>query len=41
MAHTCNTSYLEAEMRRIMVQSQPRQIVYEILSGKYPTQKMG
>jgi hypothetical protein len=29
----------EAEIRRIMVRSQPRQIVPEILSQKYPTQK--
>jgi hypothetical protein len=28
----------EAEIRRIMVQSQPRQIVSETLSQKYPTQ---
>jgi hypothetical protein len=30
---------LEAEIRRTVVQSQPRQIVSEILSGKNPTQK--
>jgi hypothetical protein len=29
----------EAEIRRITVQSQPRQIVRETLSRKYPTQK--
>jgi hypothetical protein len=29
----------EAEIRRINVQSQPGQIVEEILSRKYPTQK--
>jgi hypothetical protein len=29
----------EAEIRRIMVQSQPRQIVHENLSGTYLTQK--
>jgi hypothetical protein len=29
----------EVEIRRIMVQSQPRQIVHEILSQKYSTQK--
>jgi hypothetical protein len=29
---------LEAEIRRIMVQSQPRQIVHKTLSQKYPTQ---
>jgi hypothetical protein len=28
----------EAESRRIKVQSQPRQIVHETLSRKYPTQ---
>jgi hypothetical protein len=29
----------EAEIRRIEVQSQPRQIVHETLFQKYPTQK--
>jgi hypothetical protein len=29
----------ETEIRRIKVQSQPRQIVLETLSRKYPTQK--
>jgi hypothetical protein len=29
----------EAEIRRISVQSQLRQIVHETLSGKYPLQK--
>jgi hypothetical protein len=29
----------EAEIRRIRVQSQPRQIVRETLSRKYPSQK--
>jgi hypothetical protein len=29
----------EAEIRRIAVQSQPRQTVHETLSRKYPTQK--
>jgi hypothetical protein len=29
----------EAEIRRIVVQGQPRQIVCETLSRKYPTQK--
>jgi hypothetical protein len=28
----------ESEIRRIIVQSQPRQIVFETLSQKYPTQ---
>jgi hypothetical protein len=31
----------EAEIKRIMVQSQPRQIVHETLSQKYPSQKKG
>jgi hypothetical protein len=30
-----------AESRRVTVQSQPGEIVYETLSQKYPTQKMG
>jgi hypothetical protein len=29
----------EVEIRRIMVQSQPKQIIHETLSQKYPTQK--
>jgi hypothetical protein len=29
----------EAEIRRVMVRSQPRQIVWETLSWKYQTQK--
>jgi hypothetical protein len=29
----------EVEIRRMAVQSQPRQIVHETLSQKYPTQK--
>jgi hypothetical protein len=29
----------EAEIRKIMVQSQPRQIVWETLPQKYPLQK--
>jgi hypothetical protein len=36
--HTCNPTQ-EAEIRRIVVQSQPRQIVQETLSQKHPTQK--
>jgi hypothetical protein len=31
----------ESELRRIAVQSQPRQIVHEILSQKYSSQKKG
>jgi hypothetical protein len=30
---------LEAESRRLKVQSEPRQIVYEILSQEYPAGK--
>jgi hypothetical protein len=30
----------EAEIRRMVVQDQPRQIVCETLSRKYPIQKM-
>jgi hypothetical protein len=30
----------EAEIRRIKIQGQPRQIVCNILSQKYPAQKM-
>jgi hypothetical protein len=37
--HVCNPSYLEAEIRRIEVPSQYRQIVLEILVRKYPTQR--
>jgi hypothetical protein len=39
VAHTCNSSYREAKIRRIKVQGQPEQIVQETLSRKYPTQK--
>jgi hypothetical protein len=38
MAHAYNPSY-EAEIRRIVVQNQPRQIAHETLSGKNPPQK--
>jgi hypothetical protein len=38
MAHACNSSYWRAEMRRIMVQSQPEQIVCRTLRKK-PSQK--
>jgi hypothetical protein len=31
----------EAEIRRIVVQSQPGQIVHELLSQKHTTQKIG
>jgi hypothetical protein len=34
VAHTCNPSYSEAEIRRIAVRSQPGQIVRETLSQK-------
>jgi hypothetical protein len=41
MAHTCKPSYYKAEIRRIMVQSQLGQIVYETISQKKkPSQKM-
>jgi predicted P-loop ATPase len=39
VAHTCILATQEAEIRRITVQSQPRQIVLKTLSRKYPTQK--
>jgi hypothetical protein len=39
MAHTCNSSTQEAEIRRIMVQIQPGQIVRETLPQKYPSHK--
>jgi hypothetical protein len=41
VAHTCNSSYTEAEFRRIAVQSQPRQIVHETISRENPSQKKG
>jgi hypothetical protein len=34
VAHACNPSCLEAEIRRIVVQGQPRQIVHEPPSPK-------
>jgi hypothetical protein len=34
VAYACNPSYQEAESRRIVVLSQPRQIVHETLSQK-------
>jgi hypothetical protein len=40
VAHTCNPSYSEAEIRRISAQSQARKIVYETLSQRNPSQKM-
>jgi hypothetical protein len=39
VAHTCNPRSLEAEIRRITVQSQPRKIVRESLSQKNPSPK--
>jgi hypothetical protein len=39
VAPTCNTSYSGAEIRRIVVQSQPRQMVHKTLSQKNPSQK--
>jgi hypothetical protein len=44
VAHACNPSYSgdRTEIRRIMVQSQPRQIDFEILSRKKSiTKKIG
>jgi hypothetical protein len=35
----CNLPIWEAEIKMIMVRSQPGQIVCETLSGKCPTQK--
>jgi TPR repeat protein len=40
-AHACDLGYLEAEIRRITVQSQPGQKVHETLSQKNPSQKKG
>jgi hypothetical protein len=39
VAHTLILATQEAEIRKIVVQSQPRQIVHETLSRKYPSQK--
>jgi hypothetical protein len=39
VAHTCNPSYSGGEIRRIVVQSQPEQIVHKPPSWKNPTQK--
>jgi hypothetical protein len=39
VAHTCNPSYSEAEIRRTAVQSQPEQIVPDPLSKKPFTTK--
>jgi hypothetical protein len=36
-----NLTNWEAEIKKIVVQSQPRPIVCKILSQKYPTQKQG
>jgi hypothetical protein len=42
VAHTCNLSYSGGrDIRRITVQSQPRQIVRETLSQKTLSQKIG
>jgi hypothetical protein len=44
VTHACNPSNSggrEAKIRKIVVQSQPRQIVHETLSRKYPSQKKG
>jgi hypothetical protein len=39
VAHACNPATPEAEIKRIKVQSQPRQIVCRTLSRKNPSQK--
>jgi hypothetical protein len=39
MAHICNSSCRETEIRRITVQSQTKQTVQETTYGKYATQK--
>jgi 2-C-methyl-D-erythritol 4-phosphate cytidylyltransferase len=39
VAHAYNPTTEEADIRKIEVQSQPRQIVQESLSPKYPTHK--
>jgi hypothetical protein len=39
VAHTCNPTTKEVEIRIIVVRSQPRQIVCKTLSQKYPTHK--
>jgi hypothetical protein len=39
VAHACNLATREAEIRRILVQSQPEQIVRENLSRKIPNTK--
>jgi hypothetical protein len=40
VVHVCNPSYSGAEIRRIEVESQPRQIVLQTLSHKNLLQKM-
>jgi hypothetical protein len=41
VAHACNLSYLEAEIRRIMVQSQPGKIVCKTAISKITRAKNG
>jgi hypothetical protein len=41
VAHTCNPSYSEGKIRRIVFRRQPRQIVCETLSQKTLSQKIG
>jgi hypothetical protein len=41
VAHPVIPDTQEAEIRRIMVQNQPRQVVHKTLSQKYPSQKRG
>jgi hypothetical protein len=37
--HNCNPRHQEAEIRKIVIQSQPEKIVSETLSRKIPSQK--
>jgi hypothetical protein len=39
VAHTCNPSYSEAEIRKIVVRGQPQEVVLKPLSWKKPSQK--
>jgi hypothetical protein len=41
VAHTCNPATQEAEIRKIMVRSQPGQIVLQDPISKNPSQKQG
>jgi hypothetical protein len=39
VVHVCNPSYSEEEIRRIVVQNQPGQIVYKVIFQKKPITK--